>query len=158
MRKKAKSSDRVFQTIFVPYLSVILFFMAIFLGIYFWINFSYNDLKTLSIRWDIEMPEGIVLEKVYETDPGFSGDADRIFIIDCRDRQTKGSIFNRAIYRAYSKGDLKVIRECYEFIGEENIPRVKNLRKIYRIEHDDDTLIITYDEERERYFIFESIF
>lgn len=151
---------------FAPFLIPILFFVGIWVILYGFIKFSTDETDLLAIRWRISIPENVRTEELHES-IGFHGDGNRIFVVDCSQSDTIGTIFDRRLYSLVMKrGGWRIIQDCYRYIADEkqisrtDLPmpsQTANIKSFF-FQKDKNHLIILYDESLDRYFVYEDIF
>lgn len=165
MRKEYPKANLI-NNLFAPFLIPILCFIGMWALLYGFIKFSTDETNLLGLRWQMSIPKNVKTEAYYES-IGFQGDGNRIFVIDCRQADTVGTIFDKRLYSFVMKrGGWQIIQSCYRYIADGNqipttdlpIPSQTTNIPSFFFQRDNDHLIILYDELLDRYFVYEDLF
>ncbi len=151
-------------------MSVLLFFGARY---YFWENLT--ELGALSCRWSLNIPRSAKVEEVH-TSIGFQGDGWRLLVVSCDLKKIKDTGLDYTKYYASLDSEaMDVISKTYDILSAETSScfgvdseiKVKKIKKGRPLRDSDmpeemymdyaSILVIVYDVEQERYYIFEEI-
>ena len=137
-----------------------LVFVFIFLIIANKINFLFGELRALEIRWQVDLPNDTKLEQYQSSGPSFHGDGHRAMVITCRKKFDADTILDTKTYNVFQQSKcLDVIKNTYKSITDERIIKLnlKHNLKSFVIKKGLNTLLIIYDVQINKYFIFEEI-
>lgn len=138
----------------------VLVFVFIFLIIANKINFLFGELRALEIRWQVDLPNETKLEQYQSSGPSFHGDGYRAMVITCRKKFAVDTILDTKTYNVFQQSKcLDVIKNTYKSITDERIIKLnlKHNLKSFVIKKGLNTLLIIYDVQINKYFVFEEI-
>lgn len=139
---------------------LLLFFVFIFLVLANKINFLFSELRALEIRWQVDLPKETKLEQIQSSGPSFHGDGYRAMVITCRKKFVADTILDTKKYDVFQPSVcLEVITNTYKSITDKRIRKLnlKHNLKSLLIKKGLNTLLIIYDLQINKYFVFEEM-
>ena len=139
---------------------ILLVFVFIFLILANKIYFLFSELRALEIRWQVDLPNETKLEQYQSSGPSFHGDGHRAMVITCGKKFAVDTILDTKTYNVFQQSKcLDVIKNTYKSITDERIIKLnlKHNLKSFVIKKGLNTLLIIYDVQINKYFIFEEI-
>lgn len=124
------------------------------------INFLFSELRALEIRWQVDLPNETKLEQYQSSGPSFHGDGHRVMVITCRKKFAADTILDTKKYNVFQPLEcLDVITNTYKSITDKRIRRLnyKHELRSFLVKNGLNTLLIIYDIEINKYFVFEEI-
>lgn len=124
------------------------------------INFLFSELRALEIRWQVDLPNETKLEQYKSSGPSFHGDGHRAMVITCRKKFAADTILDTKKYNVFQPSEcLDVITNTYKSITDKRIRKLnlKHNLKSLLIKKGLNTLLIIYDIQINKYFVFEEI-
>lgn len=124
------------------------------------INFLFSELRALEIRWQVDLPNETKLEQYKSSGPSFHGDGYRAMVITCRKKFVADTILDTKKYNVFQPSEcLEVITNTYKSITDKRIRKLnlKHNLKSLLIKKGLNTLLIIYDIQINKYFVFEEI-
>lgn len=124
------------------------------------INFLFSELRALEIRWQVDLPKETKLEQYQSSGPSFHGDGHRAMVITCRKKFAADTILDTKKYNVFQPSEcLDVITNTYKSITDKRIRKLnlKHNLKSLLIKKGLNTLLIIYDIQINKYFVFEEI-
>ena len=120
----------------------------------------FGELRALEIRWQVDLPNETKLEQYQSSGPSFHGDGYRAMVITCRKKFAVDTILDTKTYNVFQQSKcLDVIKNTYKSITDERIIKLnlKHNLKSFVIKKGLNTLLIIYDVQINKYFIFEEM-
>ncbi|WP_099321641.1 hypothetical protein [Anaerococcus sp. Marseille-P3625] len=139
---------------------LLLVFVFIFLILANKINFLFSELRALEIRWQVDLPNETKLEQIQSSGPSFHGDGHRAMVITCGKKFVADTILDTKKYNVFQPSEcLEVITNTYKSITDKRIRKLnlKHNLKSLLIKKGLNTLLIIYDIQINKYFVFEEI-
>lgn len=139
---------------------LLLFFVFIILILANKINFLFSELRALEIRWQVDLPKETKLEQIQSSGPSFHGDGHRAMVITCRKKFAADTILDTKKYDVFQPSVcLEVITNTYKSITDKRIRKLnlKHNLKSLLIKKGLNTLLIIYDLQINKYFVFEEM-
>ncbi|WP_151409213.1 hypothetical protein [Anaerococcus sp. Marseille-P9784] len=124
------------------------------------INFLFSELRALEIRWQVDLPKETKLEQIQSSEPSFHGDGHRAMVITCKNKFVADTILDTKKYNVFQPSEcLDVITNTYKSITDKRIRKLnlKHNLKSLLIKKGLNTLLIIYDIQINKYFVFEEI-
>lgn len=124
------------------------------------INSLFSELRALEIRWQVDLPKETKLEQYQSSGPSFHGDGHRAMVITCRKKFVADTILDTKKYDVLQPSVcLEVITNTYKSITDKRIRKLnlKHNLKSLLIKKGLNTLLIIYDIQINKYFVFEEI-
>ncbi len=136
----------------------------------------HNELVYMSVRWNFSMPKSYKIEEVHK-EIDFHGHGQRMLVVSCNKKNSKktGLDYTKFCYPLDTEAS-DFIGRVYKIFDDEKVPyfnpnhqvKVKKIKKMKSMTPDPympkelrfdsfDFLVIVYDVETQRYYIFEEL-
>lgn len=135
-------------------LSIIIIALITFFVTYFALSIINSDKNTFEDRWDIELPKNTKVNKIY-SDIGFFGEGYRIIKLETDENDVEKLGFK---FSNYQKGEERFQELANQILEKSKLDTNKNdLQYIGTQENGQEarTLIFTYNEKENCYYLFE---
>ena len=122
-----------------------------------------SDKDLIQTIWkELKLPEHSEVEIIYSSDHGFTGDGDRIYRIKYVSETKDTDLECAYCDKTFPQYEKEIVRQIFsdsaQNFGHINIDNFQNeLEHIKNKKNSLDTLIITYSEKYDCYYVFESL-